>query len=357
MEKNKIGEYIKIKRKAKGLTQQELGNLIYVTDKAISKWERGLGLPDITILDKLAKVLDTTVNNILSGSDEDNDKINITEELDKINKIIADNNHLHKKRIIYLSTLFMIIIGILIINNISFGYTLKKFKFSHFHPEKEITLGIPKTSFMPKYNDKSFSFKNFRNKNILENEVKKYLKTLKYLSCNDTIYYYNDLDNFSITSYSVDNHILYNTISYTIVDDDYCFINKLNEYENKLGGLKKYHGINLTISFYEDWQNKLVFAFRDDIPNNDNGNEFTASIKIEYLTRINDKQAHIKKLEESIGTYEIKDDKLYYYRTNIKEKSSDINIPEVSIFEIDNHNLILNNNYLSKYYSSEIILE
>ena len=50
MDNNKIGKFIASRRKEKGLTQQELGNNLFVTDKAVSKWERGLSLPDITII-------------------------------------------------------------------------------------------------------------------------------------------------------------------------------------------------------------------------------------------------------------------------------------------------------------------
>ena len=55
---NKIGEKIALARKEKGLTQKELGDKLFVTDKAVSKWERGLSLPDISLFDKLSKVLD-----------------------------------------------------------------------------------------------------------------------------------------------------------------------------------------------------------------------------------------------------------------------------------------------------------
>ena len=65
MDNNKIGLNIAKLRKDKGLTQQELGNKLYVTDKAVSKWERGLSLPDIAILEKLANELDTDIYNIL----------------------------------------------------------------------------------------------------------------------------------------------------------------------------------------------------------------------------------------------------------------------------------------------------
>ena len=49
MENNKIGSFILELRKEKGLTQQELGDKLFVTDKAVSKWERGLSLPDVSI--------------------------------------------------------------------------------------------------------------------------------------------------------------------------------------------------------------------------------------------------------------------------------------------------------------------
>ena len=48
MDNNKIGKTIASLRKSQNLTQQELGDKLFVTDKAVSKWERGISLPDIT---------------------------------------------------------------------------------------------------------------------------------------------------------------------------------------------------------------------------------------------------------------------------------------------------------------------
>ena len=67
MDNNKIGKFIASLRKEKGLTQQELGDKLFVTDKAVSKWERGLSFPDITILEKLAFELNVDVSEILCG--------------------------------------------------------------------------------------------------------------------------------------------------------------------------------------------------------------------------------------------------------------------------------------------------
>lgn len=60
-------------------------------------------------------------------------------------------------------------------------------------------------------------------------------------------------------------------------------------------------------------------------------------------------------LEESTGEFEIRDNKLYYYRKEIKENSKEIKIPEISIFKIENEKLILIDNYLSKYEKNIIL--
>ena len=54
MDTLKIGRYIQRLRKAAGLTQKELAEKLHVTDKAVSKWERGLSYPDVTLLEPLA---------------------------------------------------------------------------------------------------------------------------------------------------------------------------------------------------------------------------------------------------------------------------------------------------------------
>lgn len=64
----KIGNVIKILRSKEGYTQQELADCLEVTDKAVSKWERGLGVPDISIITKLSILLDIDVDNLLEGN-------------------------------------------------------------------------------------------------------------------------------------------------------------------------------------------------------------------------------------------------------------------------------------------------
>ena len=79
-------------------------------------------------------------------------------------------------------------------------------------------------------------------------------------------------------------------------------------------------------------------------------NEWTANLEIYYH------DAEINKIiENSFGTFEIKDNQLTYYRTNILEKDDNIEIPTISNFAIKNQKLILKENYLNNYEKSIIL--
>ena len=64
MDSEKIGAFVAARRKAMEMTQQQLAQVLGVTNKAVSKWERGLGLPDITALPELAAALGGTVEDM-----------------------------------------------------------------------------------------------------------------------------------------------------------------------------------------------------------------------------------------------------------------------------------------------------
>ena len=70
MDIKKVGGQIAVLRKEKGLTQSELAERIGVSFQAVSKWERGETLPDTTLLPDLAKILETTIDYILLGSEK-----------------------------------------------------------------------------------------------------------------------------------------------------------------------------------------------------------------------------------------------------------------------------------------------
>lgn len=72
MDSNKMGAFIAQVRKERGLTQLELAQKINVTDKAVSKWERGVGFPDIKIIEALAKALGVSVSELMNGERMEN---------------------------------------------------------------------------------------------------------------------------------------------------------------------------------------------------------------------------------------------------------------------------------------------
>ena len=97
MDQIKIGKFIAEQRKSVGLTQMQLAERLNITDKAISKWERGLSMPDTSIMLELCDILKINVNELLSGEKicmENNSKKNeqllldMAKELEKKNKTI-----------------------------------------------------------------------------------------------------------------------------------------------------------------------------------------------------------------------------------------------------------------------------
>ena len=73
MDHTKIGRLIYTLRKEKGLTQLQLAEAMHISDKTVSKWERGLGCPDISLLCELSKILNVDLSELLRGQLTSND--------------------------------------------------------------------------------------------------------------------------------------------------------------------------------------------------------------------------------------------------------------------------------------------
>lgn len=67
MDQIKIGKFIAAARKAHGMTQKQLAERLLISDKTVSKWERGKGLPEVGLMLPLCELLEITVNDLLSG--------------------------------------------------------------------------------------------------------------------------------------------------------------------------------------------------------------------------------------------------------------------------------------------------
>lgn len=77
IDKEAFGEFVAEQRKAKGYTQKDLAAKLFVSDKAVSKWERALSMPDISLLIPLADILEVSVTELLEGR-----KLEHTSEMD-----------------------------------------------------------------------------------------------------------------------------------------------------------------------------------------------------------------------------------------------------------------------------------
>ena len=67
MDQIRIGKFIAVMRKEKNLTQRQLAETIGISDKTVSKWETGNGMPDVSLMMPLCDALNITVNELLSG--------------------------------------------------------------------------------------------------------------------------------------------------------------------------------------------------------------------------------------------------------------------------------------------------
>lgn len=82
IEENSIGQFIAELRKEKSMTQKDLADQLHITDKAVSKWERGLSYPDISLLTPLANILGITTGELLSGQKNDLTAKDLEESID-----------------------------------------------------------------------------------------------------------------------------------------------------------------------------------------------------------------------------------------------------------------------------------
>lgn len=112
MEAEKIGRSIAFLRKSFSMTQKDLADRLDVTDKAVSRWERGIGMPDISILTKLATVLDTDIEAILEGNfthDETDCKGLLVM---RYPEGIEASTFIYTKRVVYFQLSFFLLTGI-----------------------------------------------------------------------------------------------------------------------------------------------------------------------------------------------------------------------------------------------------
>lgn len=106
----KIGKYIAGKRKALGMTQKQLAEKLNMSDKSVSKWERGICLPDVSVYMELCGILGISINEFLAGEDIDAENVEKKSE-DNIIQVAKDSKKKQKnlKSILAVVTTFAVI--------------------------------------------------------------------------------------------------------------------------------------------------------------------------------------------------------------------------------------------------------
>lgn len=103
----KIGRYIAGKRKEQGMTQRQLAEQLNMSDKSVSKWERGVCLPDVSVYSDLCRILGISINEFLAGEDIDRDSI--AQKADEnILEVTADGQLKQKRSKIVIYVLLLI---------------------------------------------------------------------------------------------------------------------------------------------------------------------------------------------------------------------------------------------------------
>jgi len=114
MEQEKSGKFIAELRKEKNLTQQQLAEKLGITDRAISKWENGRGMPDLSLMKPLCNELGITINELLSG-----EKLAKKDYQDKFEENILNTINYTDKKINKIKLIFKFCVGFILLNFIT----------------------------------------------------------------------------------------------------------------------------------------------------------------------------------------------------------------------------------------------
>ena len=132
-----FSENLKTIRKAKGYTQEELAIKVNVVRQTVSKWEKGLSVPDADVLSHIAEVLEVSVSELLGAHIKQEDSKNeVAEQLAKISEQLAIKNRRSKK---IWKIIGIILLAIIIVNIICVMVSVISFN-SYKHSENSIVI-------------------------------------------------------------------------------------------------------------------------------------------------------------------------------------------------------------------------
>jgi len=303
MNENKLGTIISKLRKEKGITQKDLADILNISDKAISRWERGTSQPNLEMIFQISKYFNVSFNDLItariSSDDEDN------EIVENIVKEFSDIGKKHAKRIKFV-LLFSVIIILILTIAIIFTNTYNRFK-------------VYKVDFE---NNDFYQIKDVYNENNVKDNL--YLGDIKIK--NLTI---KENDNVSVDIYILDGKeekILQNYSSteniYLVDSQSYIEIDNLSQYFDNLylrvsitdskNKTKEYIAkLNFVLDFtnnkviYSDEFETEAVSFEVKTINEDNIKQILLDNGFKEITKNN--------LRKDIGGYKI----FYNIKTNV----------------------------------------
>lgn len=134
MDNTKMGTLIREARKKKGLTQKDIATLLHITDRAVSKWERGICAPDLALLEPLAEILEISITELITG------EVNVVENKEKVELAVketieysmqetSEKKKIYKKRILLSILVIISLFSFLLLGLFHFGYFNKVGKY------------------------------------------------------------------------------------------------------------------------------------------------------------------------------------------------------------------------------------
>lgn len=157
MNQQKTGKYIAEKRKLQNMTQAQLADWLGVSDKAVSKWERGISLPDVSKYQELCNVLEVSLNELFAGEDLNDSRV--TEQSDHNLMEVLRLATSRKKQFLKAVTCVVVCVAVMIVafianlnlgeaendnrlGQLKYSITTSDERYSHYTPDGEPMVGV-----------------------------------------------------------------------------------------------------------------------------------------------------------------------------------------------------------------------
>lgn len=211
MNQEKIGKFISELRKEKNMTQLELANKLGITDRAISKWENGRGMPDVSLLEPLCNELNISISELLKGEKigkiEDDHNVSLsTDTLTAYSRLL--NQQKRRKFPLVVIALLLILVPLIVI--IATLATNKTFFKTTYHSSFASSVAIP----IPEYSyyrhtggldEYTTTLKTLKQPDDVNVFIDDYLRSLEKVEYEDKNYYYDQENDFTILTYRINN--------------------------------------------------------------------------------------------------------------------------------------------------------